>query len=187
MGELPKWMAQHGRWIKADLLQIDATRDCAASKLAKVRAACTEQGFREFCDRCGVGRSRAYELLAVAEGRTTVEEVRAKGRERAKRFYDKRRPLGTDSPKAEIIELAPPTTVVAEPEQLDHLGRSWHEQRWIENHLMRSVHEIYVGGFTDHDPEELAAMIEQSDLHLVETVAAFLTKLAEAMRRKAAA
>jgi hypothetical protein len=76
--------------------------------------------------------------------------------------------------------------VATEPER-DHLGRTYDEKRWIENHLMRSIHEIDVGGFSDRPIEELAAMIAESGLPLIEKVAAFLTKLADAMRRKAAA
>jgi hypothetical protein len=35
-------------------------------------------------DRCGLGRSRAYELMAIADGRTTLERVRAGATERQK-------------------------------------------------------------------------------------------------------
>jgi hypothetical protein len=82
--------------------------------------------------------------------------------------------------EAEVIEETPPS------EERDHLGRTYDEKRWIENHLIRSIHEIDVGGFSDRPLEELAAMIQESDLPLVEKVAVFLTKLAEAMRRKGA-
>jgi hypothetical protein len=35
-------------------------------------------------DECGLGRSRAYELMAIADGRTTLEKVRASTNERKK-------------------------------------------------------------------------------------------------------
>ena len=35
-------------------------------------------------DKCGVGRSRAYELMAIADGKTTLEKVRADTNERMK-------------------------------------------------------------------------------------------------------
>ena len=35
-------------------------------------------------DQCGLGRSRAYELMAIADGRTTLEKVRAGANERKK-------------------------------------------------------------------------------------------------------
>jgi hypothetical protein len=38
---------------------------------------------------CRMATSRAYELIAIAEGRTTLEEIRAKGRERASKFSQK--------------------------------------------------------------------------------------------------
>jgi hypothetical protein len=35
-------------------------------------------------EKCGIGRSRAYELMAIADGRTTLEKVRASTNERQK-------------------------------------------------------------------------------------------------------
>ena len=35
-------------------------------------------------DKCGLGRSRAYELMAIADGKTTLEKVRADTNERKK-------------------------------------------------------------------------------------------------------
>jgi hypothetical protein len=42
-------------------------------------------------------------------------------------------------------------------------------------------------GFTQVAPEELAARIPESDLRMIEKAAAFLTRLAEAMRHTKAA
>ena len=44
-----------------------------------------------FYGECGLKRSRAYVLIAIAEGRTTEEAEQAKGRERAARFAAKNR------------------------------------------------------------------------------------------------
>jgi hypothetical protein len=49
-------------------LHLKTLKDCSAS------AAAWEKLVR---NKCGLGRSRAYELLAIAGGRTTVEQVRA--------------------------------------------------------------------------------------------------------------
>jgi hypothetical protein len=199
-GELPNWMARYGEGIRKDLVAIEDYYIAAAAKIAKVKGASTPRGFKKFLEEFGIGRTRAYELLGIADGRTTIAKVRESGRIRAKRFYEERkgRSLGTDSPaqpptiESEAVEVTPPPPLVAtEPahslEERDHLGRTWHEERAIENHLMRSIHEIYVEGFAGSSPEKLATMIEESDLDLIEKVAAFLTKLADAMRRKAEA
>jgi hypothetical protein len=42
-----------------------------------------------FYSKCGLKRSRAYVLIAIAEGRTTEEAEQAKGRERAARHAAK--------------------------------------------------------------------------------------------------
>lgn len=197
-GELPKWMARYGEGIRNDMVAIEDFYIAAAAKIAKVKGASTPRGFKKFLEEFGIGRTRAYELLAIADGRTTIAEVRESGRVRQKRFYEERKARPPLTDKSEVvppkviegkaIEVTPPTVVATEPahslEERDHLGRDWHEER---THLMRSVREIHLY-FGDIPPEEVAAMIlQESDLPAIEMVAAFLTALAEAMRRKAEA
>jgi hypothetical protein len=51
----------------------------ASQYLAQAKAICNEGGFAAFWDRfCpSLGRSRAYELLAIAAGNKTIADVRA--------------------------------------------------------------------------------------------------------------
>jgi hypothetical protein len=65
--------------------------------------------------KCQLQKSRSAELIAIAEGRTTVAEVRAKGRERAARHAAKNKEARSsvsngqsprpDARKARIIEI----------------------------------------------------------------------------------
>ena len=65
-------------------------------------------------DECGIGRSRAYELMAIADGRTTLEKVRASINERQKIHKARSQSVITDKPEppvieAEVIEETSPT------------------------------------------------------------------------------
>lgn len=42
-------------------------------------------------EKCGLGRDRADELIRIADGKTTVTEVRAKNAEKKQRYYDRLR------------------------------------------------------------------------------------------------
>jgi hypothetical protein len=57
--------------------------------------------------RCGIGRSRAYELMAIADGRTTLEKVRASTNDRKKvhRAKSKSVPERTEQ-EAEVLTVA---------------------------------------------------------------------------------
>jgi hypothetical protein len=61
---------------------------------------------------CGVGRSRAFELIAIADGRTTVEEVRS-GYVRRKRVSRKRQAESGTSRTPEAPPLMPGGTISA--------------------------------------------------------------------------
>jgi hypothetical protein len=55
-----------------------------AQLLAKAEEACDDGGFTAFCERFfpDLGKTRVYELLQIATNKTSVEQVRAKGRKR---------------------------------------------------------------------------------------------------------
>src|SRR5262249_15143809 len=55
---------------------------------------------------CNLGRSRAYELLAIADGRKTVKQVRAADAEKHKRLRDQRRTESGTSRTA-IVKVEP--------------------------------------------------------------------------------
>lgn len=204
-GVLPPWMARYGEWIRKDLVSIEDYYIGIAAKLAKVKEASTARGFKEFCQEFGIGRSRAYEMLAIADGRTTIEEVREAGRVRAKRFYEERkaRPLVTDSPEvalvphnpqpgdnvieaeaadAEIIEETPPPAVAAKPEPGDVRDDVLD---YAVIHLEGAVDRIL--GAERHPFDKLVAALSDSTPEKLEKAAAILMRLADAIRRKAAA
>lgn len=64
----------------------------AAEYLAEAQAACDESGFKAFQKKfCpDIGRSRAYELLAVVRGKKTLGEVKNSTRERQRRHRAKK-------------------------------------------------------------------------------------------------
>jgi hypothetical protein len=109
LNEIAGGIKHHLECAKTHLEKTVSHIETVCGELEKARPLCTEMGFSAFCKQVGIGRSRAYELLAIADGRKTIEQVRAEGRERSKRFYAQlRRPLETDKPKAEIIKPEPP-------------------------------------------------------------------------------
>jgi hypothetical protein len=64
----------------------------AAKYLAEAQAACDESGFKAFQEKfCpDIGRSRAYELLAVVRGKKTLGEIKDGTRERQRRHRAKK-------------------------------------------------------------------------------------------------
>jgi hypothetical protein len=50
-------------------------------------------------DECGIGRSRAYELISIADGRATLASIRASTNERQKTLKAKSRSVITDRPE----------------------------------------------------------------------------------------
>jgi hypothetical protein len=64
---------------------------------------------------CNIRMSRAYELIAVAEGRTTVAEVQAKGRERAARHAAKNKAARSSVSNGQPDDEGDDETEVAAP------------------------------------------------------------------------
>lgn len=58
---------------------------------AKRRVEAERGSFRAFLDQHGIGRSRAYEILAVAEGKKTFVGIRAKAAERQAKHAEQNR------------------------------------------------------------------------------------------------
>jgi hypothetical protein len=64
-------------------------RITATQYLIEAKAACDEGGFQAFCERFKIGRSRAYELVAIGTGKKTVTETRAATAERVRKHREK--------------------------------------------------------------------------------------------------
>src|SRR5262249_14526552 len=73
-------------------------------------------------EQCGLGRSRAYELMAIADGRTTLEKVRASTNERQKVHKTKSQSVITDR-KPEPEPVAPRVTGSQEVDVEQHRAR----------------------------------------------------------------
>jgi hypothetical protein len=65
----------------------------AGQRLAEARTRVAAEGskFTDFLAKHDIGRSRAYDILAVTDGRKTFDGIRAKAAERAARHADKNR------------------------------------------------------------------------------------------------
>jgi hypothetical protein len=93
----------------------------AGQYLALAHDACTESGFDKFREKFipNVGRSRAYELKAIATGQKSLEEIRAAGRERVARHRAKKAagesvtPSNVTDSEGDITKTATP----AEPDE----------------------------------------------------------------------
>jgi hypothetical protein len=92
--DCPAKLCELGRRISVHLesaAQYEAAakdhRISAGRLLAQAKAACTEGGFDVFHERfCpALGRTRTYELLAIASGEKSNEQVRAETRKRVKK------------------------------------------------------------------------------------------------------
>jgi hypothetical protein len=84
MRDLGKRIAAHLEKAAHAEQKAENHRIAAGQLLAQAKKACDEGGFAAFRERfCPqLGKSRAYELLAIATGKKTVEEVRADERAR---------------------------------------------------------------------------------------------------------
>jgi hypothetical protein len=93
---------------------------------------------------CRMATSRAYELIAIAEGRTTIEEIRAKQRERRGRFDSKNKAARNSVPngktKADPGEESGDTEI-ASPAVLEdnilHVIGSMNENARVFNKLLK--------------------------------------------------
>jgi hypothetical protein len=103
MADCPEQLVVLGEQAAAHLTEAYTHKEMCEQHLAKakevlaqVRALCDDDGFAAFYDIfhktfCSdVGRSRTYELLALATGKTSIEDARAKTRERVARHRAKK-------------------------------------------------------------------------------------------------
>jgi hypothetical protein len=77
--------------IKVSAKKIDDYQNTTGKLLIEAKRRCREfkLTFSAFCGKCGLEKSRAYELIAKFEGRTNEDEVRAERRERNARHTAK--------------------------------------------------------------------------------------------------
>ncbi|RRD24720.1 hypothetical protein ECB98_13430 [Brucellaceae bacterium VT-16-1752] len=67
-----------------------------------------------------MGESRAYELMALGDGRTTLEDIRAKGAERARRHAERNRDARLSVSNGEkSVAISAPVPAVANPNEND--------------------------------------------------------------------
>jgi len=90
--DLAKNIATHLDKARKSEEQAEQHYTAAAKYLAEAQAACDENGFKAFQKKfCpDIGRSRAYELLAVVRGKKTLGEVKDSTRERQRRHRAKK-------------------------------------------------------------------------------------------------
>jgi hypothetical protein len=115
-GAMPKWMRLDGEKVRRELDAVEASYIVIADKLAKARGASTPRGFKKFLEEFGIGRSRAYELLAIADGKATVATIRASTNERQKKMIHKAKSQSviTDSPEVALVPYPQPPVIEAE-------------------------------------------------------------------------
>jgi hypothetical protein len=77
--------------IKAKVRIGEGNLRSASVQLHEAKQRLTEfaMTWTRFYSECGLQRSRMYELMAIADGRTSEEQVQAKSRERAAKFAAK--------------------------------------------------------------------------------------------------
>ena len=99
-GDCPTEIRDLGKRIAAHLEKAERCeakandhRIAAGKLLAQAREACDEGGFNAFRERfCpNLGRSRAYDLLAIASGKKTIEDRRAVNAERNRQYRAKKK------------------------------------------------------------------------------------------------
>jgi hypothetical protein len=127
----------------------------------------------------GLKLSRAYDLLRLAGGRTTDEELRKENRDRVKKHRDKKKPKPVPVPEPELPRLS-----AASPESAEVSA----ERRKAENAAAEAAPELSVTSSTvTESAEEKAA--KASAHYFAEFVAACRTYLpkitVEADRQKA--
>lgn len=107
---MPEELATRGKGILKVLAQADKAAydyevktQTAAAMVVEAKAMCEEYkfAFTKFTKTIGLGKSRAYELLAIAEGRKTLDEVRAATAARQKKLQEARKRAAEASQEAE--------------------------------------------------------------------------------------
>jgi hypothetical protein len=145
---------------------------------------------------CGLGRTRAYEILAIADGRTTIQEVRAKIATRVKRHATKSRPLangradgdGVDTMKAAHAAAAEAQEKVTHDDAGDDDdadGDTMAVAMWFTSgSALSTVSDLvpWIEGTTATAvAKELKRMKDHVDVGALQKVAAFLQDLVHAL------
>jgi hypothetical protein len=122
--------------------------------LEDARKLCDEEGFEAFkrvvCP--DLGQSRAYELLAIKEGRKTLEEIREAGRIRVAKHRAEKKARVTE--KDSVTSLPAKVKVNGQPIKTDELGPAAQEQ------IARALAEIE----PEATPEELRAKLAKANV-----------------------
>lgn len=126
-------------------------------------------------DDIGISRTRAYELLKIAEGRTTVEETRERTSTRTKRARAKKKsPLRSGRHKREQNSEDNREQTVEE-RQGERLATQLYV--FVEEKFIPSVLE-----WTDHGERELMRTVRDDLVDMLEGRAISLQKLADTIR-----
>jgi len=120
--DLAKNIATHLDKARKSEEQAQQHYTAAAKHLAEAQAACDETGFKAFQKKFfpDIGRSRAYELLAVVRGKKTLGEVKDSTRERQRRHRAKK----AEQKSVTVTDSAAATSVEA-PKSEEPTKLSW--------------------------------------------------------------
>jgi hypothetical protein len=118
-------LAELGEEIVADIAAGDAEKEeaerhyrCAGLNLVEAKK--QAPNFEVFLDQHGIGKSRAYELIAIAEGRTTAKDIREKANARKKRHRKK-----TATTKPPVPKVSVPERTEQEPQDAEWTWRQF--------------------------------------------------------------
>jgi hypothetical protein len=114
-GKLPPELQDLAERIKVSLKKADNYYISVGQYLAEAKKLCDEEGFEAFRDRfCpNVCRSRIFELLGLASGNITLEDLRAKNAER------KRKQRARQKRVRDVTDSRPTAPVVPTPAVID--------------------------------------------------------------------
>lgn len=172
--DLPPRLLAIGREIEAKATKADTYHGKAIDMVDSIKALlieahsyCDHDGFNAFRKRyCpSLGRSRAYELLAIASGRKSVGQIKAQGAARQARHVAKLkaaaaalrkadRPLVTDSARrftAHVLELVL-MTATAEPKTFNGAA--------IEADDLRKLADFLIAVADLHRPEHKLRLVK---------------------------
>lgn len=148
----------------------------AGCSLLELKKRVPDQWLKHAKDDIGISKTRAYELVAIAEGRTTTEETRERTNTRTKRSRAKKKsPLRSGKRKGEHPREETPEESV-ERRQGDKLAmRLYH---FVER-FKSSVLE-----WTDNGERQLITAVRDDLVVIIEGMAISLQDLAETIRHE---
>jgi hypothetical protein len=148
-------------------------------------------------EKCGVARSRADELIQIADGRASLDQVREKNKERQKRFEQKKKaaspPLANGHAKSDFLDEIGPVRSqktrddeVAEPEA----DQASDPQSYLAAFLLRTdlASKALIGceGLVNEHAESAPASITKDVARAARAVATAWAALASTLEESAA-